>query len=215
MARGELRVYLGAAPGVGKTVRMLEDARRWREGGADVVAGPIETHGRPYTADLLAGFETVPPAGVLDRRPDAVLVDELAAPGRRRLVESYRDAGITVLTTLNVQHLESLTEAVERITGHRPRETVPDDVVRGADHVQLVDLTADELRKRLAGGHLYGPDQVDVALQRFFTDEHLTALRELARQWLAGGHLYEERVVVALTGGTEGETLIRRAARIA
>ncbi len=172
----------------------------------------FETHGRPYTADLLAGFETVPLATVLDRHPDAVLVDELAAPGRRRLVESYRDAGITVLTTLNVQHLESLADAVERITGHRPRETVADAVIRGADHLELVDLTADELRKRLAEGHLYGPDQADVALERFFTDEHLTALRELARQWLAGGR---ERVAVALTGGPEGETLIRRAARIA
>jgi len=213
MSTGELWVYLGPASGVGTTVRMLEEGRRRRDQGADVVAAPVDPHAPPYPADLLAGFEIVPLAKVLDRRPAVVLVDALATGhGRGRLVETFRDAGITVLTSLNVAHLESLADAVERITGRRPRDTVPDALVRAADHVELVDPSPVELRQRLLDGHVYGPDEVDTALAHFFTDEHLTALRGLARQWLAGG---PERVAVALTGGPEGETLIRRAARIA
>ena len=198
MPRGELYVYLGAAPGVGQTVAMLEEGRRRQQQGADVVAAPMETHGRQDTSALAAGFEPARPRPN-GRTPDVVLVDELATPGRRHEVEAYRDAGVTVLTTLNVQHLESLGDAVEQITGARPGATVPDALIRGADHVELVDLSAEALRERRTAGHVYDDDQ-------------LTALRELAKHWLAGGR---ERVAVALTGGPEGETLIRRAARIA
>ena len=255
MGRGELRVYLGAAPGVGKTYKMLEEGHRRLTRGTDVVVGIVETHGRRHTSDLLDGLEVVPRMtvpyrgselseldveAVLARRPQVVLVDELAhtnAPGlehekRWEDVETLLDAGITVITTLNVQHLESLNDVVGDITGVRQRETVPDAVVRQADQIELIDMAPEALRRRLAHGNVYPADRVDAALGNYFRVGNLSALRELALLWVAGkvdeqleryraehgiGSPWEtrERVVVALTGGPEGDTLVRRAARIA
>ncbi|WP_431977081.1 DUF4118 domain-containing protein [Micromonospora haikouensis] len=255
MPRGELRVYLGAAPGVGKTYAMLEEAQRRAARGTDVVIGLVETHGRPHTAAMVGDLEQVPRRvldhrgvqlteldldGVLARRPEVAVIDELAhtnVPGSRhdkrwQDVRELLDAGITVLTTVNVQHLESLNDVVARITGATQRETVPDAVVRGAEQVELVDMTPEALRRRMAHGNVYGPDRIDAALGNYFRVGNLTALRELALLWLAdtvddqlGAYRAQqgisdtwearERVVVALTGGPEGDTLIRRAARIA
>ncbi|MFD0272397.1 ATP-binding protein [Kitasatospora sp. NPDC127111] len=253
--RGRLRVYLGSAPGVGKTYRMLDEAGRRRERGADVVVGYIECHGRRRTESMLTGLEILPRVrrahrgadfeemdldAVLARRPSVVLVDELAhtnIPGGRNAkrwqdVEELLDAGIDVITTVNVQHLESLNDVVQKITGIPQRETVPDEVVRRADQIELVDMAPQALRRRMAHGNVYGAEKVDAALSNYFRVGNLTALRELALLWVAGrvdeglrdyrashdiDRVWEtrERVVVALTGGPEGETLIRRAARIA
>ncbi|WP_030232292.1 sensor histidine kinase [Streptomyces sp. NRRL S-350] len=253
--RGRLRVYLGSAPGVGKTYRMLDEARRRRQRGADVVVGYIECHGRHHTEGMLAGLEVVPRLhrphrgaqfeemdldAVLARRPSVVLVDELAhtnVPGGRNAkrwqdVEELLAAGIDVITTVNIQHLESLNDVVRKITGIPQRETVPDEVVRRADQIELVDMAPQALRRRMAHGNVYRAEKVDAALSNYFRVGNLTALRELALLWVAGrvdeglrdyraGHgidrVWEtrERVVVALTGGPEGETIIRRAARIA
>ncbi|GAA1765512.1 sensor histidine kinase [Luedemannella helvata] len=255
MARGQLRVYLGAAPGVGKTYRMLEEGRRRARRGTDVVVGLVETHDRPNTAALLAGLEIVPRRelthrgvvfteldldAVLARRPEVALVDELAhtnVPGTRHTkrwqdIEALLDAGITVLTTVNIQHLESLNDVVHQITGVPQRETVPDEVVRRAEQIELVDMTPEALRRRMAHGNVYRPERVDAALGNYFRVGNLTALRELALLWLAdrvddeldryrADHGIDatwearERVVVALTGGPEGDTLVRRAARVA
>jgi len=253
--RGELRIYLGAAPGVGKTYAMLGEARRRMDRGTDVVVGLVETHGRSKTAALLDGLDVVPRRevahrgvtlteldldAVLARKPQVVLIDELAhtnAPGSRNPkrwqdVEELLDAGITVLTTLNVQHLESLNDVIERITGSRQQETVPDEVVRKAGQVELVDITPEALRRRLAHGNVYASEKVDAAMANYFQPRNLTALRELALLWVADQvevalqrhradqrttDIWEtrERVVVALTGGRESETVLRRAARIA
>ena len=253
--RGKLRIYLGAAPGVGKTYAMLNEAHRRLERGTDVVVGLVETHGRAKTEALLDDLEVLPRRmvkyrgaqfaeldvdGVLARRPEVVLVDELAhtnVPGtgsekRWQDVERLLDAGIEVLSTVNVQHLESLNDVVQTITGVPQRETVPDEVVRSADQVELVDIAPEALRRRMAHGNVYPADRVDAALGNYFRVGNLTALRELALLWLAGKvdeqldryrsehgihSTWEtrERVVVALTGGPEGDTLIRRAARIA
>ncbi|EWT03482.1 histidine kinase [Intrasporangium oryzae NRRL B-24470] len=255
MRRGQLRIYLGAAPGVGKTVAMLDEAHRRAERGTDVVVGLVETHGRAHTSAMLEGLEVLPrraveyrgaqlaeldTEAVLARRPQVVLVDELAhtnVPGsghekRWQDVDDLLDAGIDVLTTVNIQHLESLNDVVEAITGVRQGETVPDEVVRRADQVELVDMTPEALRRRMAHGNVYGPDKVDAALANYFRVGNLAALREIALLWLAdrvdealeryrADHgIHEpwparERVVVALTGGPESETLLRRAARIA
>jgi two-component system sensor histidine kinase KdpD len=253
--RGKLRVYLGAAPGVGKTYKMLEEAHRRVERGADVVAALVETHGRAHTAALAEGLEAVPSlrrtyrgrefcemdlSGVLARRPGVALVDELAhtnMPGgahekRWQDVQELLDAGIEVITTVNVQHLESLNDVVHRITGVPQHETVPDEVVRFADQIELVDMSPESLRRRLAHGNVYAAEKVDAALGNYFRVGNLTALRELALLWTADrvdevlqryredhkiGTVWEarERVVVALPGGDAGELLIRRAARIA
>jgi two-component system sensor histidine kinase KdpD len=255
MTRGRLRVLLGAAPGVGKTYAMLEAGRDLRAGGTDVVVAVVETHGRAATAGLLEGFEVVPRArvvhrgvvltemdldAVLARRPRVALVDEYAhtnAPGARndkrwQDVAVLLDAGIDVLTTVNIQHIESLNDVVRTITGVPQRETVPDRVLRSADQIELVDLTPQSLRDRLAAGDVYPAERVDAALSHYFRLGNLTALRELALLWLAdevdsalrryrAEHAIDspwearERVVVALTGGPEGETLLRRGARIA
>lgn len=255
MARGQLRVYLGAAPGVGKTYAMLAEARRRLDRGTDVVVGYVETHDRPRTEALLDGLEVVPRrtvtyrgaafaeldvAAVIERAPAVVLVDELAhtnPPGaghakRWEDVEQIRDAGIDVISTVNVQHLESVNDVVEQITGVVQRETVPDEVVRRADQVELVDMAPEALRRRMAHGNVYRPEKVDAALSNYFRVGNLTALRELALLWLAGkvddqldryradhgiGGTWEarERIVVALTGGPEGDALLRRATRIA
>jgi two-component system, OmpR family, sensor histidine kinase KdpD len=250
--RGELRIYLGMAPGVGKTFAMLGEARRRLERGTDVVVGVVETHGRAKTADLLDGLEVVPrrvvPNGldemdldaVLARKPEVALVDELAhtnAPGSRHAkrwqdAEELLEAGIDVISTVNVQHLESLNDVVERITGVRQRETVPDEVVRRAEQMELVDITPEALRRRLAHGNVYTAQKIDAALANYFQPGNLTALRELALLWVADEvdvalqryrternvqEVWEtrERVVVALTGDKESETVLRRAARIA
>ncbi|GAA4679925.1 sensor histidine kinase KdpD [Frondihabitans cladoniiphilus] len=250
-----MRVLLGAAPGVGKTFTMLEEGARLADEGRDVVVAVVETHERPATAALLHGLEVVPRvetshrgvalsemdvAGVLARRPEIALVDELAhtnAPGsvnaKRWLdVEALLDAGIDVVSTVNVQHIESLTDVVEQITGAVQRETVPDLFLRSADQVEVVDLAPQALRDRLAEGNVYPAARIDAALSNFFRLGNLTALRELALLWLAdevdsalkayrSEHAIDakwearERVVVALTGGPEGETLVRRGARIA
>jgi two-component system, OmpR family, sensor histidine kinase KdpD len=253
--RGQLRVYLGAAPGVGKTYAMLNEGRRRAERGADVVVGFVECHGRRRTEEQLAGLEVVPRLtrkyrgieftemdldAVLARRPQVALIDELAhtnVPGGRHEkrwqdVEDLLEAGITVITTVNIQHLESLNDVVHRITGIPQRETVPDSVVRAADQIELVDMSPEALRRRMAHGNIYPPEKIDAALANYFRTPNLTALRELALLWLAdrveeglqryrtqhqisGTWETRERVVVALTEGSEGATLIRRAARIA
>ncbi|MFB9710725.1 sensor histidine kinase KdpD [Streptosporangium nondiastaticum] len=255
MPRGRLRIYLGAAPGVGKTYAMLAEGRRRRERGQDVVVGLVETHDRPRTAELLDDLEVIPRKilfhrgtrfteldtdAVIARRPRIALVDELAhtnVPGSRNAkrwqdIEEILDAGIDVVSTVNVQHLESVNDVVQAITGVPQRETVPDEVVRRADQVELVDMAPEALRRRMAHGNVYAPEKVDAALANYFRVGNLTALRELALLWVAGKvdeqldryraeHGIEgtwearERVVVALTGGPEGETLIRRAARVA
>ncbi|RKF27655.1 sensor histidine kinase [Micromonospora globbae] len=255
MARGELRIYLGAAPGVGKTYAMLEEAHRRAERGTDVVIGLVETHGRKHTAAMIGDLEQVPRRtieyrgaeftemdvdAVLARRPQVAVVDELAhtnVPGSRngkrwQDVQELLDAGIDVLSTVNIQHLESVNDVVAQITGTVQRETVPDEIVRAAEQVELVDMTPEALRRRMAHGNIYRPDKIDAALGNYFRVGNLTALRELALLWLADkvdeqlgqyrsqqgiAETWEarERVVVALTGGPEGETLIRRAARIA
>ncbi len=255
VTRGTLRVYLGAAPGVGKTYAALDEAHRRHDRGTDVVVGFVETHGRPKTAALLAGLEVVPRKeisyrdavftemdvdAVLARRPAVALVDELAhtnVPGGRNAkrwqdVHELLDAGIDVISNVNIQHMDSLNDVVETITGVAQRETVPDDVVRDADQVELVDMAPEALRRRMAHGNIYAPEKIDAALSNYFRVGNLTALREIALLWvadkvdeqldryraehgIAGTWETRERVVVALTGGPEGDTLIRRAVRIA
>ena len=253
--RGKLRVYLGAAPGVGKTYAMLGEGHRRFDRGTDVAVGFVEDHGRLHTAELVDGLEVVPRQllnyrgatftemdvdAVLARRPKVALVDELAhtnVPGSRngkrwQDIHELLDAGIDVITTVNIQHLESVNDVVEKITGVPQRETVPDSVVRAADQVELVDMAAEALRRRLAHGNVYAPEKVDAAMSNYFRVGNLTALREIALLWVAdkvddalqhyreqhditGTWEARERVVVAITGGPESETLIRRAARIA
>jgi two-component system sensor histidine kinase KdpD len=255
MGRGTLRIYLGSAPGVGKTYAMLGEGHRRKSRGTDVVVGFIETHGRARTRAMIGDLEVMPRKpmtyrgtqfdemdidAILERQPQVVCVDELAhtnIPGSRHEkrwqdVEDLLAAGVTVITTVNVQHLESLNDVVAKITGVRQRETVPDAVVRGADQVELVDLTPEALRRRMAHGNIYPAEKVDAALGNYFRTGNLNALRELALLWLADkvddtmlqyrrehdiDDTWEtrERVVVALTGGPEGDTLIRRACRIA
>jgi two-component system sensor histidine kinase KdpD len=201
--RGRLKVYLGMAAGVGKTVRMLDDARGMRAAGIDIVAGLIETHGRAETAARIADLEVIPRRkvayrdvnieemdldAIVRRRPDIVVVDELPhtnAPGsknekRWQDVEDILDAGISVLTALNVQHLEGVQDVVRSATGIDIRERVPDRVVREADSVVLVDLPVAELQERLKQGKIYPPEQANRALENFFRTELLVRLRELA-----------------------------------
>ncbi|HZY01036.1 MAG TPA: ATP-binding protein [Dermatophilaceae bacterium] len=255
MARGLLRIYLGAAPGVGKTVAMLGEAHRRLGRGTDVVVGLCEPHGRAYTTAQMEGLEAVPQReieyrgtsfreldldAVLARAPQVALIDELAhtnVPGSRNTkrwedINELLDAGIDVISTVNIQHLESLNDVVESITGVKQRETVPDDVVRAADQIELVDMTPEALRRRMAHGNIYAPDKVDAALSNYFRPGNLSALREIALLWLADRvdealERYRldhgisepwptrERVVVALNGQPEGETLLRRGAQIA
>ncbi|MFE2561939.1 DUF4118 domain-containing protein [Streptomyces sp. NPDC059352] len=255
MGRGKLRIYLGAAPGVGKTYAMLSEGHRRVERGTDCVVAFVEHHGRPRTEVMLHGLEQVPRRtleyrgatftemdvdAVLARRPAVALVDELAhtnVPGSRNPkrwqdVAELLAAGIDVVSTVNIQHLESLGDVVESITGVRQKETVPDEVVRRADQIELVDMSPEALRRRMAHGNVYTSDKVDAALSNYFRPGNLTALRELALLWTAdrvdeylqryrGEHNIRstwqarERIVVGLTGGPEGRTLIRRATRLA
>src|SRR5665213_3895267 len=255
MARGILRVYLGSAPGVGKTYRMLDEGWRRRERGTDVVIGYVEKHRRPSTDAQVRDLEIVPRTtreyrgaqleemnlgAILARRPDVALVDELAhtnVPGgtnekRWQDVEALLDAGIDVITTVNIQHLESVNDVVEKITGIHQQETIPDAIVRRAEQIEIVDLTPEALRRRMAHGNIYAADKIDASLSNYFRVGNLSALRELALLWLADrvedslqryldDHTIDktwetrERLIVGITGTANDETLLRRAARIA
>ena len=248
-----LRVYLGAAPGVGKTYAMLSEGQRRGAGGTDVVVGICETYGRPLTIKMLEGLEVLPRKRVdyrgtwfeemdtealIARRPQVALVDELAhtnVPGSRRSkrwedVLDILEDGIEVITTLNVQHLESLNDLVAGVTGIRQKETMPDWVVDLADQFELVDISPQALRRRMVHGDIY-PERrtIELALQRFFTEENLTALRELALMRVANrvdsellarwsrGRLPEtrERFLVCVSRPQLAEDLVRRGARMA
>ncbi len=255
-SRGVLKLYIGSAAGVGKTYRMLQEAHDLRRRGVDVVVGFVETHGRAETVAVVGDLEVVPRLkipyrgveleemdleGVLRRAPEVALVDELAhtnVPGSRHRkrwedVLALLDHGISVLSAMNVQHLESLTAVVERTLGVTVRETVPDWVVTQADQVVNIDLSAEDLRQRLREGRIYKPEKVPSALANFFTEENLTTLRELAlrevassvdraRQEIvrreAGGVAPPtvERIAVAMSSDpTMTRLLLRKASRIA
>ena len=255
MARGQLRIYLGAAPGVGKTYTMLAEAQRRHARGTDVVVGLLETHGRKMTAAMAEGLEIVPRRtmthrgaiftemdldAVLARHPEVALVDELAHsnvpgcrnPKRWQDVDELLDAGINVISTLNIQHLESLNDVAMQVTGVEQHEKLPDEIARRADQIELVDMTPEALRRRMVHGNVYPPNRVDAALTHYFRPGNLTALRELALLWLAdrveeGLQRYRaehgiatpwetrERIVVAVAGEEDDQKVIRRAARIA
>ncbi|MGV0793560.1 ATP-binding protein [Mycolicibacterium sp. XJ1819] len=252
---GDLRIYLGAAPGVGKTYSMLAEAHRRIERGTDVVAAVVDTHGRRKVGQQLAGIEVIPGrtiehqgnryqeidvTAILVRRPKVVLVDDLAhtnAPGSKNTkrwqdVEELLNAGITVISTVNIQNLESVADVAGQITGVDEPDRIPDEIVRAADQIELVDITPEALRRRLAHGNVYPPERVDAALSNYFRPENLTALRQLALLWLAdqvdaalaryrsdekipATWKPRERVVVGVTGGPESETQVRRASLIA
>ena len=253
--RGRLTVYLGYAAGVGKTYTMLEDALQRRGEGVDIVIGYVETHGRPETGALAARLEAVPPAtidyqgltlremnldAVLERHPEVALVDELAhtnAPGSRHVkryedVEELLHAGISVYTTVNIQHVESQSDAVAQITGVRVLETVPDTFLSGADEIRLVDVTPEELRLRLRAGKVYVRDMAEAAIGRFFSTGNLLALRQLALRYVATatdrqmvGHMRAraipgpwpaaERLLVGIRPGPTAGQLVRAGYRLA
>lgn len=253
--QGSLKVYLGYAAGVGKTYAMLQEGHRLRQAGFDVAIGYVEPHRRPETAALMDGLEVVPPRmcrvgdalfpevdvpAVLARRPQVALVDELAHtnatgspnPKRYRDVLEIMEAGINVITTLNVQHLETVAERVETVTGIPVRERLPDAVLHRADQVVNVDVTKEELRERLRLGKIYGPEQAERALMGFFTYQNLSLLRELCLREASGDQVRKiteqgllsreaagdavEAVMVALSSDpTDAETLIRRGMRMA
>ncbi len=252
---GKFRIYLGAAAGVGKTVAMLDEGWRRRERGRDVVVGFVETHGRPHTAEALRDLEVVPRKkveyrgamfeemdldAVLARRPQLALIDELAhtnVPNSGRHAKRWEDVleilerGINVITTVNIQHLESLAESVESMTGTQVRERVPDWVVRRADQTELVDSSPEQLRRRIVHGNVYPPEKVPAALTNFFTTHNLTILRELALRFVADETeevlLREveeessapvetgEHILVGASVGPGSDRVLRRAARIA
>lgn len=250
--RGKLKIYLGYCAGVGKTYQMLQEAHRLNTSGIDVVIGVAETHGRGETDALLAGLETIPRReidyrgivteemdldAILARKPAVVLVDELAhtnVPGSRNAkryqdVQEILDAGIHVISTLNVQHLESLYETVERATGVRVRERVPDSIVAGADQIVNVDLTTEDLRQRVREGKVYTRERIELALEHFFRSRNLEQLRELTLRELAAqldsrqrDALEDDRtstpdqVMVCLSSrGPNSEALLRYASRLA
>jgi len=250
--RGRLRIYLGMAPGVGKTYRMLEEGHRRIERGTDLVVGFVEAHRRPHTLALLDGLEIVPRRrieyrgvvveemdtdAVLARDPTVALIDELAhtnAPGSPRAkrwqdVDVIRDSGIHVVTTMNVQHLESVSDAVATITGAPVNERIPDDVLLTADEIELVDMSPHALRQRMKHGNVYPPERTQVALEKFFTESNLTALRELAlrlvarrvedqlEDTIAGQQLplVTDRVLVLIDGSPSTTRAVRRAGNLA
>ncbi|HEY9898394.1 MAG TPA: universal stress protein [Pantanalinema sp.] len=254
--RGRHKIYVGAAPGVGKTYAMLREAHDRKGRGEDVVIGLVETHGRHETAQLVEGLEMVPRLhlsykgttltemdldGILARRPGLVLVDELAhtnVPGslnakRYEDVQVIRLAGLPVISTLNIQHIESLNDIVERITGIKVRETVPDSVLEDADELVLVDISPEALQERLQAGQIYAQDKVTQSLGNFFTTHNLTALREMVLREVADkvdvrleavradiGKAEEpigiqERVLICLTPTVQAQRLVRRGARLA
>jgi two-component system, OmpR family, sensor histidine kinase KdpD len=251
--RGRLRIYLGAAPGVGKTFAMLQEGHRRKSRGTDVVVGFVETHGRAHTAEQIGDLEVIPPLeiqyknvvlremdtqAVIERHPKVALVDELAhtnAPGskhekRYEDVQDLLDAGITVISTVNVQHIESLNDTVEQLTGVSVHETVPDRVIDEAEQVELIDMAPEALIQRMRHGNVYPRAQAQQALENFFTLENLTALRDLALRATAkevedklSRYMLEqkfegpvgERVLVAVDHRSIGKTLIRRGWRTA
>jgi two-component system sensor histidine kinase KdpD len=244
--RGHLRVFLGATPGSGKTFAMLREAHDRRSQGEDVVVGFVETHGRKLTEQAIGSLEVIPRLEVeyrgkvmeemdldtvLARHPQVVLVDELAhtnVPGLRHAkryedVEEILDAGIDVVTTVNVQHLESVKDLAEHITGIPVRETLPDRVLDNADEIQFIDISPEALRKRMRHGNIYAPDKIDTALANFFRPGNLAALREIALRLVAqtvgrarGAILPSpQSVLVAISGRQSSATLIRRASRLA
>lgn len=255
VATGRFRVYLGPAPGVGKTYAMLDEAHRRQDRGSDIVVAVVNTHGRPATTEKLAGLESVPLKvvryrgavfhemdldAVLARHPDVALVDELAhtnIPGSGRNEKRWQDimellaADIDVISTLNIQHVESLADVVEHIAGAPVRERVPDQVLRRADQIELVDSSPEQLRRRMIHGNIYPQDRVEPALHRFFRTDVLAALRELALRYLAdgiddeliarptgtgtAGWEIDERVLVGVTAAPGAAGVLRRAARIA
>jgi two-component system, OmpR family, sensor histidine kinase KdpD len=253
---GPFRVYLGAAPGVGKTCAMLSEGQRRRRRGTDVVAGFVEAYGRPATEELINGLEVIPRKAVdyrgkrleemdldavLRRRPEVALVDELAhtnVPGSGRHGKRWQDvlelldAGISVITTVNIQHLESVADAVEQMTEVKVRERVPDWVLRKADQIELIDSSPEQLRRRMLHGNIYPKEKVPQALTHFFRTDNLIALRELALRFVADDsdeelleHLRQhqpqvlwettERIMAAVTTKPGTDVLLRRAARIA
>ena len=254
-ARAWLRVYLGYAPGVGKTYAMLHEGQRRKERGTDVVVGLVETYGRLHTIDAMGDLEVIPRRqisyqgvtveemdveGILARRPQVVLVDELAhtnAPGsprekRYQDVLAIRDAGINVITTVNIQHIESLKDTIERITGIRVRETVPDWVIDEADEIELADISPDALQKRMQHGNIYPRTRITDALDNFFRKGNLTALRELAlrrvlehtdtqlhdymkSQGIKGPWHCNESVLVCVPQTDQAQQLVRRGAHLA
>lgn len=243
--RGRLKVYLGATPGAGKTFAMLREAHELVEHGHDLVVGFIETYNRPRTVELVSGLEVVQRArvpyrgtvledmdlaAVVARRPEIALVDELAhtnVPGllhgkRWEDVEDLREAGIDVITTVNVQHLESVKDLVEKVTGIVVRETLPDRVLDGADEVQFVDITPEALRKRMRHGNIYSREKVETALANFFRPQNLAAMREIGLRLVADSMARRrevlaspEDVLVAVSCARSSEDLIRRGARLA
>jgi two-component system sensor histidine kinase KdpD len=243
--RGHLKVFLGATPGAGKTYAMLRDAHQLVAHGHDVVVGYVETYNRPRTVELLAGLELVPRVEIqyrgtvleemdldalLRRRPEIALVDELAhtnVPGLRHAkrwedVEDLRAAGIDVITTVNVQHVESVKDLVEKVTGVVVRETVPDRELDGADEIQFIDITPEALRKRMRHGNVYAREKVETALANFFRPQNLSAMRQIGLRLVADSmarshHILAspEDVLVAVSGSDSSEDLIRRGSRLA
>jgi two-component system sensor histidine kinase KdpD len=252
--RARLRIYIGAAPGVGKTYSMIEDAHALRRDGVDVVIGYVETHGRAETETKIADLEVIPRRkidyrgvileemdvdAILARKPALCMIDELAhtnAPGSRHEkryqdVLEILDAGIGVMTAVNIQHLETLNDAVGRVTGVRVRETIPDTFLDRADEVVNVDITVEELRTRLRQGKIYKPEKVEQALTNFFRETNLSTLRELALRAVAdevgekaASHrqreglepaLIPERVMVSMSSNADAQRVIRAGARIA
>jgi two-component system sensor histidine kinase KdpD len=250
--RGRLKIYLGYCAGVGKTYEMLQEGHRLKNEGFDVVAGLIETHGRPETAALISGLEVVPHRtltyrgiaveemdldAVLARKPQIALVDELAhtnVPGSRNAkryedVQEILDAGIHVISTLNIQHLESLYDTVERAVGVKVHERIPDNIVAEADQIVNVDLTDEDLRQRLEEGKIYPPDRIETAMANFFTPSNLEQLRELTLREIAS-HIdlrrresdgaaiaaAPDQVMVCLSSrGPDSKMLLRYASRLA
>jgi two-component system, OmpR family, sensor histidine kinase KdpD len=253
---GHFRIYLGAAPGVGKTYAMLAEGHRRQERGADVVAGFVEAYGRPHTEELIAGLEVIPRQvveyrgsrleemdldAVLRRRPEIALIDELAhtnVPGSGPHEKRWQDvldilgAGIDVVTTVNIQHLESIADEVEQMTGAKVRERVPDRVVRQAGQIELADSSPEQLRRRMLHGNIYPKEKIPKALTHFFQTDNLMALRELTLRFVADEsdeelleHLQRrqppvvwettERIMAAVTTAPGTDELLRRAARIA
>src|ERR1700674_1499158 len=243
--RGRLKVFLGATPGAGKTYAMLREANRLVAHDDDVVVGYVETYNRLRTVELLTGLDLVPRVrvpyrgtvleemdldAVLHRKPEIALVDELAhtnVPGlshakRWEDVEDLRAAGIDVITTVNVQHLESVKDLVEKVTGIVVRETVPDKELDGADEIQFIDITPEALRKRMRHGNVYSREKVETALANFFRPQNLAAMRQIGLRLVAdsmarSSHVLAspEDVLVAVSCDASSEDLIRRGARLA
>jgi two-component system, OmpR family, sensor histidine kinase KdpD len=253
---GKFRIYLGSVAGVGKTCAMLDEGWRRAQRGTDTVIGYVEAHGRPKTIELIKDLEIVPRKSIthrdttfedmdvdaiIARKPEVVLIDELAhtnVPEVSRHAKRWEDvleildAGIAVISTLNVQHIESIADAVESITDAKVRERVPDWVVRRADQIELIDSSPEQLRRRMLHGNIYPEEKVHAALQGFFKTQNLVALRELALRFVADeteedllaylrdrtvGHVWEttERVLAMVTGEPSDDAVVHRAARIA